>query len=165
MEYKTSLNWQGKLLTSLVIIMAAYGLYHNAAKILTDSHIPWWRWYLMCTASVATLAILTAYCLSPRKYILSDGILTIYRYWASRKIPISEIMKAEIVPMHKGLSYGINGIFGWVVIVFYKDIGKVHIYARNIWNPLMLSLKDGRYIMISPDSAQLCNDINSMIGQ
>ncbi len=108
---------------------------------------------LLLGPAVITLGIILVVVYRPKGYGLDKAGLQVFRQAGPVLIPLRSIR--SIVPVTgKELGYGVfgtGGFFGYFGPYFYRNYGKVTLYATDKNKMLLITLDDERRIIISPD--------------
>lgn len=111
---------------------------------------------LLLIGPLATILILSIAALfRPTGYELDDSLLIVKRATGSVKIATDDIRSIEL-QTKKELGAGIRvlgsaGFLGYFGKFYYRDHGWISVYATDSSKTLLIVLKDGRKIIISPD--------------
>jgi hypothetical protein len=116
---------------------------------------------------VMVLIILGCYLFAPQSYLLTDQGLTIKRHIGPVQLNLNEISDIRILNKDeiKGLirTFGVGGLFGYFGKYYNKTIGKMTFYATNRANAILITTKQGKKIVITPDDPGLIEAVNQWI--
>lgn len=166
MEFKASLGNTSKIITvvvsllMLVIVIIAFVDLSNKV------------WWLAAFALLFILTILGGWAYSIKSYEIKDNMLFIKRPIGSRQFSLHFLKKVERIP-RKDLwmsfrLFGSGGFFGYYGRFYNMNYGSMRMFATNLNNAVMLTLNDGRKIVVTPDEPQnfidaLTSNINARL--
>lgn len=112
--------------------------------------------YKMIAVPVFVIAVMLFTLLfKPKSFSLNPSVLVITQVGFSKTIPLEKIEKIEpVITKELGLgirTFGSGGFLGYLGRFWYKKIGHVTAYVTDRNKILLIYLKNGRKIMISPD--------------
>ncbi|RYY59164.1 MAG: hypothetical protein EOO12_16485 [Chitinophagaceae bacterium] len=152
MRFNSSMDRTARTVTILVFALFAVVLsvqVHLAVELPT-------RW-LPIAITILLLGIIVAISLGFRVtgLTLTENALLIHRPWRTKTIPIPEIQKAEALD-REDLSwslriFGIGGVFGYYGRFANRKLGAMTWYLTRRDRTVLLRMKDGNKIVISPD--------------
>jgi hypothetical protein len=150
MRYAATLDNNSKTVTNLLIILTLLFLCRQVTDISHDAVSTTILLFILVPA------ILVAWCLSPRYYIISGNAILIRRPLFSITIKLSEVVRLRsITEEDLGSSsrlLAIGGVFGYLGTYHSSEIGKYQRWCTNREN-LVLIESDNRKWLISPSGA------------
>lgn len=115
-------------------------------------------WIPLALAAVMLALPLGTWLLSPRRYVLDRGVLTVERLLLPVRILVEEIHSIEPVDAamvrHAIRVAGSGGGFGYYGLFWSPKVGLFRVYAGRREEVILLRLTDGRRIMIAPDPVE-----------
>ncbi len=92
---------------------------------------------------------------APRAYSVNDGALTIQRYVGSVSYPLSDVKEVTVPEegdFHGTIrTFGVGGLLGYFGKYYNKNLGHVHYYLTQRKNRVLITMTDGKKIVISPN--------------
>ncbi len=109
------------------------------------------------------IIVITSYGVNVSKYIINEKKIIIVAPFYSKVISINEIKRIEIIPNTKlsGMIrvFGIGGLFGYYGKFRSIDLGQLFFYASKNSNYVLIELKTGNKLVITPDDLDMINHI------
>ena len=166
MIYKASKDNIVKIVTALVFVLFVFIAQQNVRDLIKATDLT--TVIINCSALLFLIAtILVCYILSPRFYQLDEAVLIINKAVKSRKILLSEISEVKLITKEdlKGTyrTFGVGGLFGYYGKFRNRQLGAMTWYATQNKNYLLLVLKSGDKIVLTPDDIQLANVLKQKI--
>ncbi len=166
MEYKASLDLLAKILTGTTFILLSF-LGYRSIKALAVSQGD--TTTILTHSGILLLFIcilLGSYLYAPQKYVLSNDELIIKRPIKERKIKLSDIEEIKIVAdtEMKGISrtFGVGGLFGYYGKYYNSEFGHMTFYTTQRKNRVLLRIKQGEKIIITPDDITMAEKLKSI---
>lgn len=159
MTYSASLDTLNKVSTyaigALLVVVGGSAIYTvltqpfpQEAQTLT---------YAGLVLVVAALAL--AYGFRPKSYSINGGNLLIHRPFGDAVYSLNNIANVQQLPSGVWTAafrlFGVAGFFGYYGKFWSTKHGKFTAYGTRIDNKLMLTFKDGKKILITPDSLEM----------
>ena len=152
MEYKASLSKTSKIITvavsllMLIIVIKAFVDLKNEV------------WWLASFALLFILTVIGGWAYGIKSYEIKDNLLFIKRPIGSRQFSLHSLKKAEHIPRRElWMSFrlfGSGGFFGYYGRFYNANYGSMRMFATNLNNAVMLTLNDGRKIVVTPDDPE-----------
>jgi len=167
MTYQASKDNTVKIVTVLVIVLFAFIAQQNVRDLITATDLT--TVIINCAVILFLIAIiLVCYLLSPRLYQLDEATLTINKTVKSRQILLSEISDVKSITKEDLKStyrtFGVGGLFGYYGKFRNHQLGAMTWYATQNKNHMLLVLRSGEKIVLTPDDMQLENVLkNKMV--
>ncbi len=130
----------------VIILWAAYQTYLRQIYLVT----------LICV-----LVLAYGFIFNVISYAVDDKFCYI-KYWMhEKKISLGRVSSVSIL---KDFSYGIRifangGLFSYCGLFYNTEIGRYWGYLNHKKSPILIKLKDGKKIVISPDDSQKMHDL------
>jgi hypothetical protein len=169
MEYKASLDSVAKSVTwgvFILFLLIAFG----CIWIQQQPDVTGKRLFGSSVVVVLCLVFwIGTYGFSPQSYWLEDGVLTVKRAFKSRKIYLDQI--SEIRPVEEGemkrtvRTFGSGGLFGYFGKFYNSTFGSMTWYATKRKEMVLIVLKRGEKIIITPDDFAIIAAVQTMMGQ
>jgi Bacterial PH domain len=152
--FSASLDGVSKVLTSIMapifLLWPAYMMW--ALRNETDKSYQVW---FIGVSVVLFIVFLGCFYFWPKQYEVTESEIIIHRQFSKVSIAKNEVATAEAVPKKEmGIvirALGNGGIFGYTGNFTSKQYGRMKWYVTNQQNIVLLTLKDGKQICISPD--------------
>ena len=110
---------------------------------------------------------LFCYLFRPLGYVLSDENLVIRRYFLPRFFAYSEIAEVRPIPREDlrwtMRTFGNGGVFGYYGKFYHTAFGAMTWFASRRDHYVLIILKDGRKIIVTPDDLNFVNDLSSQL--
>ncbi len=107
------------------------------------------------------------YALRPTSYVVTSEKLTIKRLLGHLTFSLNDIEKAEIVKKEDMRfvmrTFGNGGIFGYTGKFYHSNFGNMTWYATRLSNYVLITLKSGKKIMLTPNDTALATAITSQL--
>lgn len=116
----------------------------------------------LCTALVIA-ALVLAYGFRPTAYSIEGGNLLIHRPFGNVSYSLSDI--ADVQQVAPGIwtgafrLFGVGGFFGFYGKFWSSKHGRYTAYGTRVDNKLMITFKDGRKILVTPDSMEMMTEL------
>ena len=155
-----------KIVTALVFVLFGFIAQQNVRDLITATDLT--TVVINCSVLLFLIAIIfVCYILSPRYYQLDETTLTINKAIKSRKLLLREISDVKLITKEdlKGTyrTFGVGGLFGYYGKFRNQHLGAMTWYATQNKNYLLLVLKSGDKIVLTPDDIQLVNVLKQKI--
>ncbi|MFM2385473.1 MAG: hypothetical protein RL660_230 [Bacteroidota bacterium] len=153
-EFSTSLDGASKIITGLCGPL--FLLWPTIMLIaLRNEPDKSYQWLLMVIGVLLIITFVGCYLFWPIKYILDKENLCIVRKIGTKKYELSTLKSATAISK-KDMGFvlrvfGNGGIFGYTGKFTSKTYGRMNWYVTNQANLILIELKDGDQICISPD--------------
>lgn len=154
MFFSVSLDKSAKVITLLI------GLAFGVALFLSVFNPPFLKNevpYLLTL--ILGVTFLLCFILSPTGYSILDEELIIHRRFKNVVLRKSEINKAESVDSKRlkwvMRSLGVGGLFGYFGRFWNKEFGSMTWYVTNRNKFVLLEMKNGNRLFLSPDDPEL----------
>lgn len=96
---------------------------------------------------------------APRSYSLTDKQLIIHRWAGYKMIPLQDIQSAQHIESKKlrwsWRKFGVGGFFGYYGKFYNSKFGTLTYFATQLKNFVMIELKNGKKIILTPDDISL----------
>ena len=107
---------------------------------------------------ILTSVFIVSYVLSPQYYEVHSSKITIHRFWKNVELDTSQISLFRILEKSE-LKFairtiGVGGMFGYYGWYYNKMMGKMLWYNTQRKNNVLIQMKDGKKIILSPDLPQ-----------
>lgn len=106
---------------------------------------------------------LFCYAIRPRAYQLTDTEFIIQRWIDQRKYSLKEIREVKLIEKDdmRGVmrTFGNGGIFGYTGLFYHSKYGKMHWHATRRSNYVLITLKSGTKIVVTPDEVTLAEKL------
>ncbi len=149
--YKASKDNLVKIVTALLTVFGLYLVYDDKYII----------------SALIFMVLLISFLFAPRKYILHGSELIIERPMGNKCIPFESIKAIEIpdrsITRRTIRTFGVGGVFGYFGRFHNSKLGPLTLYATQRKNHVLLSLKSGSKIIITPDDLQLADAVRERI--
>jgi hypothetical protein len=144
MIYKASLDKTAIIITNLVTLLFGALIVFN---------------FILPLAIVLMIIYLIALLLKPLNYEITENELNIRRLIKSVHINRSDIESLELIDKStlSGTirTFGVGGLFGWYGKFTNSKLGDMTWYVTRRDKPVLITRKDGKKILISPDEAEV----------
>jgi hypothetical protein len=162
MKYSASLDNFAKFITIGICVLFTILIYQRIGAIqkLHDTTL-----IIIQAASVLVMLLVIGGCylFSPQYYLLTDQDLFIRRFVGDVRISLNDIAYARILNPDemKGVirTFGVGGLFGYYGNYYKSSIGKMSFYASKRTNKILITTKEGKNIVITPDDLGLVNSL------
>jgi hypothetical protein len=162
MNYTTSLDWIAKGVTITVtllfaaIFMAGFDFFNMPGQNVGPGAL-----------SIISILLIAVYgfCLAqwPRGYSVSKEALVIHKFVGKRVVALKDIKEVFFVKpeaLRWSLrTFGSGGLFGYFGKFYNGTYGDMTWYATRVSHFVMVELKDGRHLVITPDQEGLEGEI------
>ena len=164
--FRTSLDTLSKGITSAVVLLFFFMLYHRLNEIGAYTfNKPDWTTIFIVTLFVGILSV--GYLFHPRKYSLANGTLIIHRPVSNITIKLDDIKSAERVTREDmrwtARTFGNGGLFGYYGKFWNKKFGSMTWYATRRENFVLITLQDGSKIVLTPDDIALTDVLTKQL--
>ncbi len=162
--YSASLDSTAKIITGIIVILFAYVIYESSRVLMASiSEIS----FVIHSATILVLlsTLIITYLLKPSQYEITDNAILIIRPFGPVEIKVDDIENVEIMPI-KGVTirtWASGGLFGYLGKFRNSKIGPMTFYNTRRNNKLLITLKQGKKIVITPDSIELLDKLKSII--
>ena len=106
------------------------------------------------------------YVFSIKGYMIEGAELIILRPAGSKKIPVSDIAEVRVVRREEMRGairiFGVGGFFGYYGKYYSWTLGSLTLYTTQRKNRVLIILKTGKKIMISPDDLSLAERVKNL---
>ena len=157
-EFKASLDKVGTTVTIGVILLMVFSaglITWTASQDNDPSHTT----IAMVTVPLMALTIVVSYLLAPKKYLITDKQLIIIRAFGGVSFNLSDIQAVEqwndMGPGVTLRTFGVGGLFGYYGYYYNSTRGKMRFFATKLKSKLLITLKDNKKIVISPDDEMM----------
>ena len=110
---------------------------------------------------------LFCYLFRPLAYLLSDKQLSIRRFLLPQVFPYAEIAEVRQIPREDlrwtMRTFGNGGVFGYYGKFYHTSFGAMTWFASRRDHYVMILLKDGRKIVVTPDDLNFVKDLSSQL--
>lgn len=159
MKYSASYDSGVKIITTLTILL----LTSIAIKLIYDMMHIKEDMISILTLGFAIIVmagiIIACYIYSPQYYTLNANDLQIKRIINNRTIPFSEISEIRLLEKEelRGIIrvFGVGGLFGYFGKFRSSKLGTMNFYATQSNNKILIVLKAGEKIVITPDDISI----------
>ena len=164
MEYKASLDTLAKIITASTVILFLF-IGYRSVRALSVSHSD--SITLLIHGGLLLIlfvTLLVCFLYSPRSYKVDNVDLTIVRPANNKKIKLTDI--SEIRAIAEGemtgtvRTFGDGGLFGYYGKYYNSKIGSMTLYATQKQNRILITTKQGKKIVITPDDLSIIDYIN-----
>ena len=159
MKYKASMDWVAILITVGVLVLFTFIALKPIWQIMErEGEI---RFSLVSFGVILLFAGIYIGCwiFAPQSYTLNRSELKVNRVIGSVIFKISEIKSIRILEDFESRgtirTFGVGGLFGYYGKFYIPKIGSSNFYATQRKNKILLELRDGRNIVITPDDLGL----------
>jgi len=169
MTYRASLDSFARALTLtalfLILLPAGTIIYELLTGPYRFEHI---SAPLLVLALIVGL-ILFIHAFAPQSYSITERHLIINRP-ASRVIlnlsDITEIQLLEKNALWGGIRLlGVGGMFGYYGIFWHKKYGRITLYATRSDNKILITFRDGKKILVTPDSLEMLDALKKAVSR
>ena len=166
MDYKASFDLTVKIVTSLVILVFIVLNYLLLSAIFNGPDGPFRVALVSLAIAVIPLNLILIYIYFTHviKYEIRDGNLVIVSPARKLKFKCEDIESAEMVPRGQlsGVTrtFGNGGFLGYTGKFTSDTLGSFTMYATQAQNCIIIRIKNGKKIMISPDDVGLLTHLN-----
>lgn len=166
MNYTTSLDWIAKGVTLMItflftaIFISAFGFFRMPGANVGPGALPFIS---------ATLIGAYVFCMAlwPRAYTVSKEVLTIHKLMGKRIIALKDIKAAFFVKPEELRwslrTFGSGGLFGYFGKFYNTKYGDMTWYATRVSHFIMVELKDGSHLVLTPDQDGLDSAIMTQL--
>ncbi|MEX0811202.1 MAG: PH domain-containing protein [Chitinophagales bacterium] len=163
MEYKASLNTLGKIITGLVILFFIYMGYESISSFIKTPDDTTVLYPQIGAFVLLFLVIVFSYLFAPKAYKITDSELQVLRPVGNKKFKLSDISEVRFVENSLktvGIrTFGVGGLFGYYGKFYFKDIGSVNMYATKLGNRILITMKDDKKIILTPNDLNFSSDL------
>lgn len=163
--YKASMDSVCKIITLVVMVILAIAFISSLTYSLSSEDSERWATLLLFAALFVIFGV--TYLLAPRAYQLSTDTLTIDRLWAPVHIPLQQIAEVSTPPLNQFnyavRLFGSGGFLGYFGLFWVSKTGRMWWYATQRRNVIMVILKEGHPIIITPDDFSLAEELKKHI--
>lgn len=149
-RFEASLDNTAKMITTIVCVVLVIP-FITIAQYYMATHDA----RLLIAPVLITLTFIFLALWRPTAYSLDSAGLHIHRALGTKTIAADRLAGAARsvkADMGTGIrTFGSGGAFGYLGMFYYSGMGSVKMYVTNRENMLMITLADGKRIMISPD--------------
>ena len=165
MKYTASYDMTVKVITGLIIALMLALIIYNICEIARLSDDIWIILTHLFVIFVLVIILLICYIYSPQYYNINDESLIIKRIIKDRTIMLNDISEIRLLEP-KELSgvirtFGVGGLFGYFGKFSSLKLGSMNWYATQRKNKVLVILKTGKKIVITPDDRSLIDKIRS----
>ena len=168
-EYKASMDTLAKILTVGVIVLFIYIGRNNVKTLLRFNEIDLTTILIHSGILLFFIAIIIGtYLYSPKGYAIHDNSLIIKRPIGELTINMSDIV--EVRKIEKGemsgtiRTFGVGGLFGYYGKLRNSTFGNMTYYVSQRKNMILLKTVTDKKIVISPDSIDMVEKLNELLG-
>lgn len=152
MEFKASMSNTVKAMTTLMLIIIVVAL------IPTVLFLNGYPTLKLGIELLLLVTLLISWGFSTRGYTILGSQLCIKRPFGDRTFDLRDVRKSEKVTA-KDLrfslrTFGNGGLFGYYGKFLNRKFGHMTWYATNLNNAVLLKLKDGSKVLVTPDEAE-----------
>lgn len=163
MEYKASLDTLAKGITIGVFILLIVIGQKNIKALLAAQGDTTTILIHSGTLLFFVVVLLGSWLYAPQSYTFDTNDLYINRPIGNVKFKLDNIKEIRIVPKHdmEGTirTFGVGGLWGYYGKYHNAKIGNFIMYATQRKNKVLISTKDNKRIIITPDSTELVDKI------
>ncbi|MDI1235468.1 MAG: PH domain-containing protein [bacterium] len=168
MKFKATKDMVVKIVSTCVILLFIFLAYLSICDILNANQT---SIILINIAVVVFLlaTLLVCFIYSPLYYQFESDAIIVKRSVKDLRIYFTEI--SEVLALQRSdltgtiRTFGVGGLFGYFGKFRNKKYGKMNWYASQSKNYLLLILKNGEKIIITPDDLNLLNLLKDKINQ
>ncbi|TCJ19141.1 hypothetical protein EPD60_01630 [Flaviaesturariibacter flavus] len=150
--FKASLDTTAKVTTILVTLLFAAVAWITLDVVGRAQKAP------MVALPALVLVYGISFALSPRGYLVSEDAVTVLQRFGKKRLPRASIERAEPVAREDLLwtirTFGVGGLFGYYGKFANRKLGSMSWYLTRRDKAVLLRMKDGRNILLSPDDQQ-----------
>lgn len=167
-EFTTSLDLTAKILTFVALTVLLTTVVYSVWRLTTSdtTGIPSFVHVAIIVIMISVLA--GTWTFRVVGYVLEREYLIIRRPIGNRKFAVSDILKVIVPPtgtMRWSLrTFGNGGLFGFTGYYANTTFGAMRWFATRTNNYVILQMKDGAKIVITPDDINLASDIRVQAG-
>lgn len=167
MEYKATLDWTSRIITTFITLLFI-GLSIFSITKITDSDVDLMAKVIL---GVITGLMLSAYVICflyrPIKYIVDNGNVIIKRPLNDKIIRIKDLKDAFIAD-HESMkwtirTFGNGGLFGYFGQFSNQTFGTMTWYATKRKDYLILKTANRHKIVLTPDNKDMVKEIKSQL--
>ena len=161
-KYKASLDIMAKVITAACMLVIAVTV---ISLLMPSSSNPG---AIVASAILLPLVIIS-YMYSVKLYILTDDSIIIKRplKMLDKKILLSDVDKVTFSGKNDALrairKMAIGGVFGYCGLYWSTELGNFTMYATNRNNRVIIKIKNGKIIVVTPDDATMAGEINKRL--
>ncbi len=161
MKYSASYDTNVKVISTIVILLLLYVVWIPIGEIYKEP-IETFNLILVGVVIVFTISIpVVCYIYSPQNYKIENGEFIIQRVAKDRRIKLSDIAEVRLTDKAemKGVvrTFAVGGLFGYYGKFSSGKLGAMTWYATQHKNMVLITLKDGKKIIVTPDDINLVN--------
>lgn len=165
-KYTTSLDTRAVIgtlaLPVLIIVSLAFVVMADDEK-KTMLHYP----MPMIIHGILLLVYGFCYAMRPISYTLSNDTLTINRLIENVRFRLEDVDKVEAIKKEDlrfvMRTFGNGGIFGYIGKYYHSNFGSMTWYATRLSNYVLITMKSGKKIILTPDDSSFVGDLASKI--
>ncbi len=155
MIYKGSLDTLAIVITIIVVVLLLGIISRSVMELINADGDGMALLIHGLVVFVLSLALGLSLYFAPRAYAIQEGELTIQRYVGSVSYPLTDIQEVSIPEagdFHGTIrTFGVGGLLGYFGKYYNKKFGHVHYYLTQRKNRVLITMSDGKKIVISPD--------------
>ncbi len=163
MKYNASLDTTAKIVTGGIAVLGI-AITFTITKELIGSDIDLIAIIFMSGVFLLFPSLLLiCWLYAPQSYTLSDASITINRIRGRITIPLDTLESVKIIynnsmkwPIR---TFGVGGVFGYYGYFYHSSIGNFSMYASQRNNKVLLTTKQGKKIIITPDDLGLVQQL------
>ncbi|AZQ64643.1 hypothetical protein EI427_20685 [Flammeovirga pectinis] len=163
--YSTSLDTLAKILTVFTISISVFVIYNSVINLVyySTNLFPENLLHLFIIVGMVAL-FMFCFLYAPKGYQVTDNKLIIHRRGKNKSYQLVEIDKV-IAPAKSEMgktirTFGVGGYFGYFGKFSNTKYGKLTFYISQRKNYVIVFLKSGEKIVLSPDDLSLVNSLS-----
>lgn len=162
-EYKASLNVLGKIITFSVAALFIFLGYLGIRTVVKNPDDTVLLYTQIAIMLFLLLIFIFSYLFAPKAYKISEDALIVIRPFSNKKFMFSNIKEVRFIENSfktAGIrTFGVGGLFGYYGKFYFNNIGSVNMYATKFKNRVLITLKDDKKIIITPDDLNFSSDL------
>ena len=162
MQYKASLDKSAKIITIFILALFIFISYTSIKSIFFHSNTKNLVVHILVLI-LLTSVFIGSWILAPKEYTITKSYFIIRKNIGNIRIKRSNIIDVRVLTPNEisGTlrTFGVGGIFGYFGKFYIPDIGSVTFYATKQKNLILITTKDDKMMVISPNDIELLTQL------
>jgi hypothetical protein len=159
-QYKASLDTAAWVITISISALLGFVAYISSKRITEASELSNYGIHVF-SLLICVFTMLTAWLFAPSSYEITGTELIVRRPAGSRRFLLADIENSRQLnkPDMKGVirTFGVGGLFGYYGKFTSSSLGPFTMYCTKMSHLILLTLRSGKKIVLSPDDVTMIN--------
>ncbi len=157
--YHASMDTTTRIITVVVLTILLMVVLENFRSLAFDT-FSWTTLLLHLTLFLFfAVVVLACWFYAPASYILDDNQLVIKRNGGELRFFCNEITEVRLLEKREARllirMFGVGGLFGYYGVYYSASIGRINMYATRLNHRILITMRNGRRMIITPDETGL----------